>query len=245
MILLIYVIISITNARPNSNHPGTIMSPTSNDTIDWTLYDDFGGGQYRVWTNDTFGNYYIWQDWYPWINNTLLNVPINLTISGIFNYTIEYYDAYNLFGFSDTVIVCITNARPNSNHPGTITMSKTDTETIDWTLYDDFGGGQYRVWANDTSGNFYVWQDWQLWTSGIPLNVPINSTISGIFNYTIEYYDVYNLFGVSDTVIVNIITEPLRDNGIIPFGNYYIIFMVFGILLLGIIIKRKILSNNK
>ena len=235
------VYVSITNMVPTTNYLGMInTSRFDTTTIDWILNDDFGGGQYRVWVNNTFGTYYVWQDWQSWINNTPLTIPINRTTPGIFNYTIEYYDVHNSFGISDTVYVSITNLAPTSNHPEMIETSIKGTEIIDWILNDDFGGSQYRVWANNTFGTYYVWQDWQSWINNTPLTIPINRTTPGIFNYTIEYYDVHNLFGVSDTVIVLI--EP-SESQIIPFSNYYMIFMAFVILSLILITKRKIRLN--
>ena len=196
---------------PTSNHPNDLItSINGSETINWTLYDDFGPGQYRVWANDTNGNYYVWIDWTSWINETSLDVPINRTAPGIYNYTIEYYDSYGQFGTPDTVIVTITDALPTSYPPLDIITSASGTETINWTLYDDFGPGQYRVWANDTNGNYYVWIDWTSWINETSLDVPINRTAPGIYNYTIEYYDSYGQFGIPDTVIVNI-TQPPSD----------------------------------
>ncbi len=96
------------NNPPTSNHPNNITTPISDtDKIGWILYDDYDEGYYRVWANDTNGNYYIREDWQPWTNNTLLNVTINRTALGIYNYTIEYNDSAGIFGNPDTVIVYV------------------------------------------------------------------------------------------------------------------------------------------
>ncbi|MHA1298361.1 MAG: WD40 repeat domain-containing protein [Candidatus Helarchaeota archaeon] len=204
------VIVNISNTKPSSNHPEDIITSISgSETINWILYDDFGSGQYRVWANDSNGNYYIWRPWSPWINNTNLEIAINRSALGIFNYTIEYYDNQNELGAPDTVIVNISNLKPFSNHPEDIITSISGSETINWTLYDDFGSGQYRVWANDTDGNYYVIKDWTIWYNNSVLNVSINRTTVGIYNYTIEYYDNNSQYGNPDTVIVTI----LGNNG--------------------------------
>jgi len=106
----------------------------------------------------------------------------------------------------------ITDDPPTSNHPGPITTYLSGSETIDWTLYDDYSGGQYRVWANDTNDNYYVWVDWTPWINDTSLSVPINRTALGIYNYTIQYNDSNGKFGVPDTVIVSI-TEPSNGDG--------------------------------
>ncbi len=98
---------------PEVNHPIDIATTTTgSETINWSLTDDFSIGQYRILANDTHGNYYIWIDWNQWDNNTNLEVSINRTVSGVFNYTLEYYDGQGAFGIPDTVIVTITHQAP-------------------------------------------------------------------------------------------------------------------------------------
>ena len=92
---------------------GTVTTAGGSETIGWILYDDFGPGQYRVWANDTNDNYYVWQNWQIWVNNTSLDVLINRTAPGVYNYTIEYYDMYNLFGNPDSIV--LTHITYNSN----------------------------------------------------------------------------------------------------------------------------------
>lgn len=96
------------------------------------------------------------------------------------------------------VIVNITDGIPTSNHPADIEISVDDTHTIDWILYDDFAGGQYRVLIDGNPGQ------WSTWTNNSTLNYTIDTSTAGIFNYTIQYYDSNDLFGVPDTVIVTI-----------------------------------------
>ena len=87
--------------------------------IFWQLYDKDGPGQYRVWINDTNDNYYIYQNWQPWINTSLILITVNTSASGRFNYIIEYYDYYHQFGISDSVIVTITDiiSTPTKDEP--------------------------------------------------------------------------------------------------------------------------------
>lgn len=232
----------IEHTLPTSNHPSDIDAKNGDEIINWILSDDLGGGYYRVLANDSSGNFYIWQNWQPWINNTPLVIPINYTEIGSYNYTIEYYDLYNLFGKSDTVIVSNINGFPTSNHPGNIIISNNENVTIDWILYDDLGVGLYRVLVNDTSGNYYTWQEWQPWINNTILTIPINRTASGIFNYTIEYHDIFNLYGVSDTVVVIISEEsqPVK----ISFGLNYLLPMLFSIILVSLKSKKKTKSKE-
>ncbi len=199
------VIVTITDAAPTSSNPPSISTSASGtENITWTLYDDFGPGQYRVWVNDTNDNYYIWRVWSTWINGSPFDVQINRSDPGTYNYTIEYFDNHNLYGISNSVRVTITDAQPTSTQPGPIITNTVSTENITWTLYDDFGPGQYRVWVNDTNDIYYILVNWTDWVNGSPFDVPIDHSALGVFNYTIEFYDNYNNYGISDTVIVTI-----------------------------------------
>ena len=137
----------------------------------------------------------------------------------------------------------VDNMRPVSNQLSFVNTTKYTNETIDWVLTDDKGEGEYRVKANDTSGNYIIWQDWQPWTNNPPLYIPINRTQTGVFNYTIEFYDMYNLTGDPNTVIVNIEEgTPPEGSGSgagekspsISFGIYFTIPLLFGIILLAL-----------
>ncbi len=136
---------------------------------------------------------------------------------------------------------------PTSNHPGIITTLTNGSETINWILYDDVSGEEYHVLANNTYGVFYEWIGWTSWTNNTPLNVPINRTISGFYNYTIEYFDSENQFGISDTVIVKVEEPPMNGDGnggddveIIPFGIHYLLITILSVISLLIIQKNRI-----
>ncbi len=53
---------------------------------------------------------------------------------------------------------------------------------------------------------------WTAWTNGVVINYPVDTSTMGIFNYTIQYNDIYGLYGVPKTVIVTVI-EPEPDPG--------------------------------
>ena len=66
--------------------------------------------------------------------------------------------------------------------------------------------------ANNTAGNYYTWVNWTPWTNNTPLNIPINCTELGIYNYTIEYYDDQYQYGIPDEIKVKI--NPLVEANI-------------------------------
>jgi len=148
---------------------------------------------------------------------------------------ITWWDYRSAISFADIYAQRIKNDLPTSTHPADIITSKDGSETINWTLYDDSAGGKYRVLANDTNGNYYTWKNYTSWVNNTSLNVPINLTASGFFEYTIEYYDDQNQFGTPDTVKVEI--TGLEISG------YNILILLATAFTIIVIIKRKIKRN--
>ncbi|MFX1323061.1 MAG: hypothetical protein ACFFAQ_15605 [Promethearchaeota archaeon] len=124
---------------------------------------------------------------------------------------------------------------PYSNHPEDFETYSDGSEIINWILFDDTTGGKYRVIANDTAGNTYVWLDWTSWDHNIPLDIPLNRTELGFFSYRIEYYDELNQYGIPDAVIVLIKAHPSEKA--IPLGHYYLLFIILSVAAI-IIIKK-------
>ena len=228
------------------------------------LLKDGKGGAYIMWQDDRGFGAYWWDVYMQLINSTGdIQWDLNGTAISTANEAQEFPQFINNQG--QLILVwqdernkdttgkdiyahkIVDNMRPASNQLIFVNTMKYTNETIDWVLTDDWGEGQYRVKTNDTSGNYIIWQDWQPWTNNTPLNIPINRTLTGIFNYTIEFYDMYNLTGDPNTVIVNIEegTPPEGSGpggGIWPsisFGYYYIIPLLFGIILLALKSSRK------
>jgi len=190
---------------PTSNNPSPFDTERGgSETIDWVLSDDWGEGQYRVLSDDIHGTPYTWVDWTSWSDGVNLNVPINRSLPGSFEYTIEFDDDVDNYGIDDIVIVTVLDNSPTVSVAGQIYTTLEGSETIDWTLTDDWGGGQYHVIANDTNGNPYTWIDWSSWTVDEALQIPINRSVIGTYGYTIEYYDDVMQYGISDMAIVSI-----------------------------------------
>ena len=81
------------------------------------------------------------------------------------------------------------------------------------------------------------------WSSGVPIiyNVP-NGLIVGEYFYTVNFTDV------DDNYLTNTIKMTVREvttGGAISFGNYYLIFLVIGIIALTIVQKRRKQSSYR
>ncbi len=166
---------------------------TGTETIDWMITDDIGEGMYRVIINNSITE----RNWTSWINESIINMPINRTAPGTFQYTIEYYDVFELYGINDTITVYIDDIAPTINHPNNHQIEKGQLYEIEWTINDDFGGGNYRIFVND------VPEDWHSWTSGAPITYVVDTTAIGTLNITIEYQTFTGQTDY-DTVIIQI-----------------------------------------
>ncbi|MBD3212468.1 MAG: hypothetical protein GF311_07655 [Candidatus Lokiarchaeota archaeon] len=191
------------NKKPIVNNPEDIYTDLVGiESINWTISDDNTYGKYRIISNNTNGEFYIWQNWTTWCNGTILSIPLNLSVPGSYNYTIEYYDYFNLYGDSDTVIVNIINSKPRVDPLPQIVTYLNGTETIDWIITDDGPSGEYRVWVNNSLGEIYLWMNWSVWVNNSILSVPINRSNLGEFNYILEFRDINGLYGDNNTVII-------------------------------------------
>ncbi len=250
---------------------GTAICIESESQADPQICSDGSGGAIITWYDNRGGN---------WRNSDIYTQKINS--SGIFQWKANGVAICNANSDQDNPTICsdgyggviITwmdnrsgnydiyallynelGSVPESNHPDDITTTSEGSETIGWKLSDDFGPGMYRVHVNNTINKKYVWVDWMVWINDVVLNVAINRTALGIFNYTIEYNNSQGVFGLSDTVImtINSALRPAHDdddddnnNGtaVIPFGYYYLLFTVISIISLIIALKQKVKLNK-
>ncbi len=197
-----YQITYFIDSPPTSSHPTDIATTKfSTETIDWYLYDNYGGSHYRVLMNTTPSN------WYTWVNNTNLRYPIARSAPGKYNYTILYNDTGNNWGTPDTVFVTILDSPPTSNHPIDIITGKNHNATIPWILQDDFGAGYYRTFVNLTPSI------WHPWINNTNLNYPINTSAIGTFEYIIQFNDSAGKVGTTDLVRVRVLIDlPPQSN---------------------------------
>ncbi len=201
---------------PLATHPTDDTTDINGtETINW----DFSGtpttsnGRYRVYSNDTNGNDYVWQDWTSWSDGITESVSINRSRPGIFYYQVEFQDNEYYYGGYDEVIITVLDIAPVTNCPPDIITYMSAWETIQWIIYDDFWDGQFRVIANDTNDNPYVWMDWNPWKNNTVINVPINRIALGIYEYTIEFNTTSGETG-TDSVLVTITNATsATDNG--------------------------------
>ena len=131
---------------------------------------------------------------------------------------------------------------PSSNSPGSASYEQNSTASISWILTDNYEGGFYRVLRNESE---YI--SWTPWTSGSNLNVPIDTSIIGVWSYTILYNDSLGNWGIPNLVYISINTT-INDNipSSPPTVDGYNPFILIGtIMMFFIIIENRISSKRK
>ncbi|MHA1268870.1 MAG: hypothetical protein ACTSPY_03710 [Candidatus Helarchaeota archaeon] len=105
-------------------------------------------------------------------------------------------------GSGDLALVrfCEDFIRPWSSNPADSEYQLNTLSNITWTLYDNVAGGFYSVLLN---GSQYL--DWNSWINNTPIIININTSILGIWNYSIIYNDSTGLWGTLNTVFITII----------------------------------------
>ncbi|MFX0094461.1 MAG: hypothetical protein ACFFBD_22175 [Candidatus Hodarchaeota archaeon] len=121
---------------------------------------------------------------------------------------------------------------PISNSPANSVYEEGDTAVIPWILSDNAGGGDYRVRINGS--DYLPWTEWDI---GENLQVPINTSIVGTWEYTIEYYDSSGFMGIPDTVLIKINERP--TGGAPKIYGYYLLLTISAIFIGIFVIKIK------
>nr|MDO8109501.1 hypothetical protein [Candidatus Sigynarchaeota archaeon] len=120
----------------------------------------------------------------------------------------------------------VSNSPPAVNHPDDIITSTSGMSTIAWILTDDQGPGEYRVIATDTMGTRYTVIDWTSWTDSVSVEIPINRMTMGQFTYTIEYTDDQGVAGLSDSVLVTILPDPVTAILLVSMAIVIVVFVL-------------------
>ncbi|MHA1130165.1 MAG: hypothetical protein ACTSQQ_05095, partial [Candidatus Helarchaeota archaeon] len=197
------VFVTIIDSAPSSNHLNNITTGRlGTETIGWILIDDYGSSYFRVLMNSSSSG------WIPWVNSTSLEYPINRTVPGVYVYTIEYNDSAGQMGVPSTVWVTVQDNPPTSNNPQNIATSKDSIVTIPWVLTDDYGTGFYRVLVNSSP------DPWYPWINNTVIDYPVDTSITIVRNYTIQFNDSAGQWGNPHTVLVVIseYREPLATS---------------------------------
>lgn len=192
---------------------GTVICNVTGFNTYPRLISDDAGGAIIIWTDTRNGNSNIYAQ-YIWENGTtkwgtdgikICNLDVNqdnprICINNAGDTIIVWTDTRNKLG-RDIYAQKLFNDPPTASATPVFVTWNGDNKETQWILQDDGGSGLYRVVA-DFPGGLYVCADWTSWENDVALSIPVNKTAFGTYNYTIEYTDCWNLFGISNTVEV-------------------------------------------
>lgn len=219
---------------------GTVVCSAINDQSSPKLCGDDAGGALIIWRDTRSGPNGVMyaqridnQGIIKWTVNGIIvgstkNIDFNLCSDGKGGFMSVWSDY-------DIHTQHIKNSQPTSNHPLDIKTSQTASDTIDWILSDDCGGGKYRIWQNYSNGMNYLWIDWDDWSNNEIIKTPINRTKLETCIYTIEYYDDQNLFGLSDLVVVEVFSANEKS-----IEGYNLIILIGILSIVSILIRKKL-----
>ena len=153
---------------------------------------------------------------------------------GAYNFTIHFEDAYDNDD-ADTVTITVQDTTDPliADSPSDFTINSGYTgKTISWTA-TDLGPDTYTIELEGTG----VVSGPIVWSSGVAIifNVPEGLSL-GDYNYTVNFTDGSSN-SIIDTVSVTIRQPPPEQA--IPYGNYYLAFLVMGIVVLIFVQKRR------
>ncbi|MBD3230065.1 MAG: hypothetical protein GF329_17940 [Candidatus Lokiarchaeota archaeon] len=72
------------------------------------------------------------------------------------------------------------------------------------------------------------------WTNNSAINYTIDTSITGTFNYTIQFNNSIGIWGNTDSVIVTVIAEPIT-----PIPGFQGLIALIGLITITILLRRK------
>ena len=170
----------------------TYQQRSSGNKISWTG-TDLNPGFYSVYINGS-----LYQDG-TWISNTAVQIPINTSSLGFFDYSIQFNDTSGNIA-SDTVIIHIIDTiAPTVSGPSSypIYVEGSMSNFIDW-VATDLNPNYYDIFRQETlvaTGG---------WLSGSTIHYNIDGLSKGTYNFTLVAYDES---GLNSKYQVNVTVE--------------------------------------
>jgi len=103
---------------------------------------------------------------------------------------------------------------PTCTSPQDFSYLQGSTATIRWSLWDNAGGGYYKVekgvFESIQKTEIVPWTEWDVWDD---VDAPIDTSVPGVWTYRITYNDSYGNVGISDLIIITITERQPPDLG--------------------------------
>nr|MDO8113497.1 hypothetical protein [Candidatus Sigynarchaeota archaeon] len=178
------------------------LQNTAGISVNWTLTDSSGGGDYTVTCQGIPIPGYIN---ISWTNGVQISVPVTTTTYGTFTYALIYQDMNLFYGTTGSIIVTVEDVPVITGSPSPLIVQEASISSVlTWVLQDHLGAGHYSIYIN---GSSYITN--QVWINNTAFNVTID-TNRGIstFNYSIVYDDNNGINGAQGWVLVTVGDKP-------------------------------------
>ncbi|MHA1270220.1 MAG: hypothetical protein ACTSPY_10575 [Candidatus Helarchaeota archaeon] len=218
------------SVNPWDNDPSDIsIGLNTIGNITWRLYDNVvpnGEGVYNVTSNSSVN-----VPWTPWAQGGSIVIIVDTTTIGNWSYIIHYNDSVGNSNTDEVIITVYDNVNPWGTTPPNANIPWNGVVNVTFNLYDNVGGGQYRITSNSTYS-----KGWTSWTNNTQILETIGNLAPGTWSFTIEYTDSYGNSGTPITFIIAV--GPIPTTGGIP--GFELLYIVIALVsLIYICIEKK------
>ncbi|MHA2030262.1 MAG: hypothetical protein ACW99Q_12770, partial [Candidatus Kariarchaeaceae archaeon] len=170
----------------------TYSETSTGNTLSW-IVSDASPHNYTIFKNGSV------EKSGTWLSYEQITINIDGLLKGIYNYSILVQDIHNNLN-SDTLIVeVIDDTLPLIQRPSDLEVPINSMENIiSWTGHD-LHPDIYFVYRN---GSIII--PGNIWVSGIPINLNVDSQTVGVYNYTIVVFDESGN-SIADNVFISVI----------------------------------------
>ncbi|MHA2101160.1 MAG: hypothetical protein ACW99A_21030, partial [Candidatus Kariarchaeaceae archaeon] len=198
----VFITVNIDNSAPIiSNYPvGPNITIEYNDNLSLTWQaQDYNPTNYTVYLDNTEMITDVW------INNSLLNITLDLLKLGDHNISIIFRDVNGHSTTHEILIIVEDSTSPILSSPADISFTEgsSSTETIMWSVTDDFNG-TYDLYRNGVLANTGTWN------GSDSISKDLASLAQGNYNFTLVVTDFSGNIN-SDMVSVDVLGDTTTD----------------------------------
>ncbi|MCK5177277.1 MAG: PGF-pre-PGF domain-containing protein, partial [Candidatus Aenigmarchaeota archaeon] len=143
-------------------------------------------------------------------------VTLGNVADGTYDYYVWINDTAGNQNQTQTRTITIDYTSPTINSPADAFYPQDVSATIGWIIEDNHASGYYRVYRNGTI------QNQSSWDNNSNLDIYVNTSVIGMWNYTIYYNDSFGNMGIPDEIMIIVSADvPPTVNLNTPIDNYY------------------------
>ena len=158
--------------------------------------------------------------WHMWINGKVTQnpvFPLNINVEDGLNRVILH--ATDAAGNVDSLEVQFTvdtsppYAVPSAEY---LRVDVNSVYNLTWTLFDNVGGGYYRVLRNGS-----IIEAWRPWRNASTVTVPVDTSVVGSYNYILQFNDSSGWMNITKVKVEVVDPNPPNITIISPRNNTY------------------------